>query len=316
MTTTNNTSTVEIENTATTRRGLLRRKLESIIELYAMSLCRQLIRPEFEAPLDAELSRVATLLGIGSFIEMKAAKLAACRQDSSDIDPEIEESDNSADLTIDTADKVDTVEIESQPDQTSTELTSADNSPVAHRPAERLTDTEWTAKYEQFFYQKYCLVELPRVDAEIDKLDSEIIAAKKTGVSKERLDEMNAQLKEAKAVKRRLEQKSTSAQVLESSRELAVLAFDRQSGTPSPEMISWRIAKLERESFDVVKNLDYFPTPPDVAGMLSDASYIWPGMTILEPSAGKGNLADVCDEPALHARRGMGAHSSCLLQLP
>lgn len=55
------------------------------------------------------------------------------------------------------------------------------------------------------------------------------------------------------------------------------------------------IKKLERELIGV-KIPGYFPTPKDiVADMLNDAD-IEEGMTVLEPSAGKGNIADMIKE--------------------
>ncbi len=281
-------TTVEISSSpSAARRNLLRHKLESIIELYATSLCRELIRPEFEAPLDTELARVASLLGMQNFSAMKAAKLEACIAQSRDKEPDIEENatpgdfDASADI------------LETPADPIASELTSADNTKINAQPAERLTDVEWNSKYEQFFYEKYRSLELPRVEAETQRLESELDSAKKLGSSKDRIKELNDELRELKATKRRLEQKSVSTELLQSSRELSASAFERQNGTPTPEMVAWRIDKLSRESFEVVKNLDYFPTPPDVAARLIDTAQIKPGMSVLEPSAGKGNLADV-----------------------
>jgi len=40
------------------------------------------------------------------------------------------------------------------------------------------------------------------------------------------------------------------------------------------------------------KKYGYFPTPPDLAKRLVDLAEIEPGMTVLEPSAGQGGIAD------------------------
>lgn len=60
------------------------------------------------------------------------------------------------------------------------------------------------------------------------------------------------------------------------------------------------IAAMEREM--VGRKIDgYFPTPRATVDKLLEAAEIEPGMSVLEPSAGKGNIADVIKETAPEA---------------
>lgn len=58
------------------------------------------------------------------------------------------------------------------------------------------------------------------------------------------------------------------------------------------------IKKLERElvGTNYGRESDYFPTPPDLARRVAETADIRSGMTVLEPSAGKGNLLDAIAE--------------------
>lgn len=61
------------------------------------------------------------------------------------------------------------------------------------------------------------------------------------------------------------------------------------------------VAALIADAIDSQSYVDprlngYFPTPPDLARKLVDWADIRPGMTVLEPSAGRGALADVAAE--------------------
>lgn len=53
---------------------------------------------------------------------------------------------------------------------------------------------------------------------------------------------------------------------------------------------------IESRSFVDPKLNGYFPTPPDLARKLIDWADIQPGMMVLEPSAGRGALADLATE--------------------
>lgn len=43
--------------------------------------------------------------------------------------------------------------------------------------------------------------------------------------------------------------------------------------------------------FDVTKDLQFYPTPPDIAQLLVQCAYIEPGEHVIEPSAGQGAIA-------------------------
>jgi len=63
-------------------------------------------------------------------------------------------------------------------------------------------------------------------------------------------------------------------------------------------------AELEAEAKRLVGQVPgFFPTPPDIAGQMLDLAVVRPGMTVLEPSAGHGAIADAirerCPEAAL-----------------
>lgn len=72
-----------------------------------------------------------------------------------------------------------------------------------------------------------------------------------------------------------------------------------ESVTDSPEA---RAAKAERARLDRIKELEqtvkfsnipgFFPTPPDVIKLMLAAADLEPGIRILEPSAGKGDIVD------------------------
>lgn len=70
----------------------------------------------------------------------------------------------------------------------------------------------------------------------------------------------------------------------------------KQNGIPTQEQRKMYIQTMEQTSFDKVKNTDYFPTPPDVARQAIELASISGTMRILEPSAGKGNIADAIKE--------------------
>jgi phospholipid N-methyltransferase len=54
-----------------------------------------------------------------------------------------------------------------------------------------------------------------------------------------------------------------------------------------------RVKELERAlAGNTSVGIDFFPTPAPLAQRMADALEMQPGMTVLEPSAGKGNLAD------------------------
>jgi type I restriction-modification system DNA methylase subunit len=63
-------------------------------------------------------------------------------------------------------------------------------------------------------------------------------------------------------------------------------------------------ALVTGEALDVKKTYEIFETPPAVADLLIDRASIQPGMRVLEPSAGRGALADrvreVCPDCTLH----------------
>ncbi|MFN8358606.1 MAG: helicase-related protein [Candidatus Kapaibacterium sp.] len=76
------------------------------------------------------------------------------------------------------------------------------------------------------------------------------------------------------------------------TRHLINVAYNETNGTPTQEQINNYIEVLEHTSFDKVKNLDYYPTPPDiVARMIAKAELAY-AHNVLEPSAGKGNIVD------------------------
>ncbi|MBK9249369.1 MAG: methyltransferase [Ignavibacteria bacterium] len=70
------------------------------------------------------------------------------------------------------------------------------------------------------------------------------------------------------------------------------VAFNESNGTPTQEQINNYIGILERSSFEKVKNLDYFPTPPDIVVRMLDKAELASAYNVLEPSAGKGNIVD------------------------
>lgn len=65
-------------------------------------------------------------------------------------------------------------------------------------------------------------------------------------------------------------------------------ALPRPAGTPVHGMPG--TGDLRPEDFDDCP-LDHFPTPADLAAQMADRAGICPGMAVLEPSAGDGNLA-------------------------
>ncbi|MFN8359317.1 MAG: helicase-related protein [Candidatus Kapaibacterium sp.] len=77
--------------------------------------------------------------------------------------------------------------------------------------------------------------------------------------------------------------------VLAEIREL----YDKSGGVPSDELMQRYIAHLENTSFDKVKNLDYFPTPPDIVERMLAKAELRNASNVLEPSAGKGNIVDL-----------------------
>lgn len=56
------------------------------------------------------------------------------------------------------------------------------------------------------------------------------------------------------------------------------------------------LARAERELVGQKPGIDFFPTPKDLAARLIEEADIEPGMRVLEPSAGKGDLADAARE--------------------
>lgn len=66
-----------------------------------------------------------------------------------------------------------------------------------------------------------------------------------------------------------------------------------QNNEATKEQIELYITELERTSFEKVRNLDYYPTPNNIAEIAVELANIEDGMSILEPSAGKGNIADI-----------------------
>ncbi len=68
--------------------------------------------------------------------------------------------------------------------------------------------------------------------------------------------------------------------------------YKATSGLITEEELERYIKHLEAISFEKVKGLDYFPTPPDVVEKVLDKAQLKANQRILEPSAGKGNIAD------------------------
>jgi predicted RNA methylase len=56
------------------------------------------------------------------------------------------------------------------------------------------------------------------------------------------------------------------------------------------------ITKMERDLVGKRPGIDFFPTPPTLAKRMVELAGITPGMHVLEPSAGKGDIADALKE--------------------
>ena len=76
------------------------------------------------------------------------------------------------------------------------------------------------------------------------------------------------------------------------------------------------------------QNYGYFPTPPELAKHLIDLAWITPGMTVLEPSAGQGGIADhipkdcpldcielLPNNAAVLESKGYRVHQGCFLDV-
>jgi len=64
--------------------------------------------------------------------------------------------------------------------------------------------------------------------------------------------------------------------------------FDRPASDRVDEIILTGEVEVPKDEFN------YFPSPPDVVARLMDLADIRHGMTVLEPSAGRGAIADAC----------------------
>lgn len=187
------------------------------------------------------------------------------------------------------------------------EIEEPDNTKVYEGSAEALSSKEWKERYYDYFYESFKQTIEPSARASLVQLETELADGKRKALAKDDIKAIEERLKSAKALVRAIEQKSHSALLLEDVESLSRERHDLSGGVPTPRMVEWRIEKLSRESFEVVKNLDYYPTPPDIAEQLIDAARIEVGMTILEPSAGKGNLVD-----AIRRRFGSSVTIKCV----
>jgi predicted RNA methylase len=87
-------------------------------------------------------------------------------------------------------------------------------------------------------------------------------------------------------------------------RALLVAYVAAKQGGPAPDRQALRIRQLERQLVGA-KIPGYFPTPPEAADRVVELARIEPGMRVLEPSAGKGDLAEAI-------RRGGGGFAECV----
>lgn len=125
----------------------------------------------------------------------------------------------------------------------------------------------------------------------IEQYDKLLIAVKKGYISDHDLGFM----KDDKASMGRLDRLgiTTEEQLRAAIRELDSLRVEQQQESP--------IKKLERDL--VGKKIDgYFPTPNDLVGQMMDYADIQAGHDVLEPSAGKGNIADMIKSSVPTAR--------------
>lgn len=75
------------------------------------------------------------------------------------------------------------------------------------------------------------------------------------------------------------------------------------------------VERLERELIGSKPGIDLFPTPPPLAARLAREARILPGMAVLEPSAGKGDLLDAIRalEPSAQLTAVERSHTLCAL---
>jgi tRNA A58 N-methylase Trm61 len=94
-----------------------------------------------------------------------------------------------------------------------------------------------------------------------------------------------------------LKNNDNNADVEKAVRERQNELMKKQHGVLTEQQIQDFVKYRDELSFkSVAKSMDYFPTPPNIVDMLIEKADLKCGQMILEPSAGKGNIAEAIQQ--------------------
>ena len=131
----------------------------------------------------------------------------------------------------------------------------------------------------------------------IEKVTAELEAIKGARGLTARRESLESSLSVAKAQKRNAEKfykkpfEELDIELQNDIKARVQANYERQGGILNEQQKKARIAELEELSLQSFI-FEYYPTPVELVDKLIDAADIQAGMTVLEPSAGKGNIAD------------------------
>jgi hypothetical protein len=184
-----------------------------------------------------------------------------------------------------------------QADDNSTQIHAQNTEPQeSFTPALTSSFTDYRENTLRYYQNQYYdeIISFNKIKAgEIEPQIEKIKTTGEVGITalKDKLQKYNSEVRVAERNKKKefteLDEKQQA--IIE---ELVDEGFKKNDGKLTPEQLTFRIEQLEDESLHAYI-YEFFPTPVSLVEDMVKEAAIQPGMIILEPEAGKGNIADI-----------------------
>lgn len=240
-------------------------RVKNIIALYAKAVCMERIKAEFVEPINVAMSEWAAMVDIDFWAVYK---------------------DEAAQCQVETDGDSNSESIKYQPGQTA----------VFNR--------------DEYDAMLYPMVRQEFIDEAREAWDKELVDAetqlaeyeeqlKKRGIPKEERQELKFKagdkrdkIRSLRNALRTLGQKNLPQDFDDAIDRRLDEAFKASGGRIPARYQEVLLLNLEQWVTKNTTAYEFYPTPPDVVEQMIDLAEMQPGMSVLEPSAGKGNIAD------------------------